>query len=200
MRRANRSAPATLLRDEEQAIDEVTYSPDGEWLVYRVNAESRDLYALRIGGDSAVALVATEYEETSPAVSPDGRWLAYASNESGRYEVYVRPFPNTSDGKWLVSTDGGREPVWAHSGRESFYKGNGNLMVAEVLPGPNFVTGERRVLFSIQGFRSAPVHQLYDVTPDDQRFVMIRNVRVEEQGELIVVENFFEELRAKVGN
>ncbi len=73
-------------------------------------------------------------------------------------------------------------------------------MVAEVLPGPNFVTGERRVLFSVQGFRSTFRHQQYDVIPDGQRLVMIRNVGVEEQGELIVGENFFEELKAKVGN
>ena len=72
-------------------------------------------------------------------------------------------------------------------------------MVAEVLPGPNFVIGERRALFSTQGYRSTFVHQQYDVTPDDQRFVMIRN-RVADAGELIVVENFFEELKAKVGN
>ncbi len=73
-------------------------------------------------------------------------------------------------------------------------------MSVEVLPGPTFVTGERRVLFSTQGFRTYPYHQQYDVTPDDQRFVMIRNRRGEEAGELIVVENFFEELKAKVGN
>ena len=112
----------------------------------------------------------------------------------------MRPFPNTNDGKWLVSTDGGIEPVWAHSGRELFYKGSGNLMVVEVLPGPTFVTGERRVLFSIRGFRSSIVHQFYDVTPDDQRFVMIRNLGGQEASELIVVENLFEELKAKVGN
>ncbi len=89
--------------------------------------------------------------------------------------------------------------LWAHSGRELFYKGSGNLMAVEVLRGATFVTGERRVLFSVQGFRSATVHQQYDVTPDDQRFVMIRN-RVADEGELIVVENLFEELKAKVGN
>jgi len=201
VRRADGSGRADLLLDEDRMIDEVTYSPDGEWLVYRVNAESRDLYALRVGVDSVpVTLVATEFEETSPAVSPDGRWLAYISNESGRYEVYVRPFPNTNDGRWLVSTGGGQEPVWAHSGRELFYKGGPNLMSVEVLPGPTFVTGERRVLFSTQGFRSANRHQFYDVTPDDQRFVMIRNLGGQEASELIVVENFFEELKAKVGN
>ena len=139
----------------------------------------------------------------SPAVSPDGRWLAYVSNEGGgRYEVYVRPFPNTSDGKWPVSTDGGIEPVWAHSGRELFYKGSENLtlMVLEVLPEPTFVIGERRALFAIQRFLLDPNYPQYDVTPDGQRFVMIRTRAVEEAGQLILVENFFEELKAKVGN
>jgi hypothetical protein len=126
--------------------------------------------------------------------------LAYVSNESGQTEVYVRPFPNTDDGKWQVSTNQGTGPVWAHSGRELFYRGSGNLMVVDVLPGATFVTGERRVLFSTQGYRWAPTHQFYDVTLDDQRFVMIRNVGSDDDtGELIVVENFFEELKAKVG-
>ena len=201
VRREDGSAQTELLLDEQRLIDEVTYSPDGEWLVYRLGIEDgRDLYARRVGLDSAVALVATEYEETSPAVSPDGRWLAYTSDESGRSEVYVRPFPNTNDGKWLVSTDGGQEPVWAHNGRELFYKGSGNLMVVGVLPGATFVTGEHRVLFSVQGFRSQTFHQSYDVTPDDQRFVMIKILGGQEASELIVVENFFEELKAKVGN
>jgi Tol biopolymer transport system component len=202
VKRADGSAPAELMWDEER-IAEVTYSPDGEWEVYRVGGGSggRDLLALQVGADSApVALVATEYEETSPALSPDGRWLAYSSNESGRYEVYVRPFPNTNDAKVQVSTDGGQEPLWAHSGRELFYNGGGNLMSAQVLLGTTFIVGEQRVLFSTQRFRTGIVYRHYDVTPDDQRFVMIRIPGGEDAGELIVVENFFEELKAKVGN
>ncbi len=201
VRRADGTGQAELLRDEERTVEEVTYSPDGEWLVYRVGGQAgeRDLYGRPMGSDTATALVVTEYDEASPAVSPNGRWLAYTSNETGRYEVYVRPFPNTNDGRWLVSTDGGSEPVWAHSGRELFYKESGNLMVVEVLPGATFVPGERRVLFSTQGYGAADVHQVYDVTPDDQRFVMIQFVGEQEATELIVVENFFEELKAKVG-
>ena len=91
--------------------------------------------------------------------------------------------------------------MWAHSGRELFYKGGDrNLMVVDVLPEATFVTGERRVLFSIRDFRSDFQHQFYDVMPDDQRFVMIRDVDLDnvEVTELIVVENFFEELKAKV--
>ena len=179
VRRADGTGQAELLWDDEGPIGEVTYSPDGEWLVYRVNAENPDLYALRVGVDSVpVPLVATEFSDAAPAVSPDGRWLAYASDESGRnlFDIYVRPFPpNTNDGKWLVSTNGGIEPVWAHSGRELFYRDLNNLVVVEVLQGPSFVAGERRVLFSSQGFRTNPLHQFYDVTSDDRRFVMIRN-------------------------
>jgi serine/threonine-protein kinase len=204
MRSGDGTGQAELLLDEEERLSEVTFSPDGEWLVYRITDDGRDLYARRIGVDMGVdsvpvPLVTTEFSETSPAVSPNGRWLAYASNESGQYEVYVRPFPNTNDGKWRVSTNQGTEPVWAHSGRELFYKGSGDLMVVEVLPGATFVTGERRVLFSTQGYRSAFTHQFYDVTADDQRFVMIRNPGAEEVGELIVVENLFEELKERVG-
>ncbi len=122
------------------------------------------------------------------------------SHESGRWEVYVRRFTNTNEEKWAVSTDGGTDPVWAHSGMELFYWESGNLMSVEVLHGPTFVTGGRRVLLSTQGFRFSLRHQQYDVTPDDQRFVMIRSRGDGEAVELIVVENFFEELKAKVGN
>ncbi len=202
MRRADASAPAELLLDEERTLWEVTYSPDGEWLVYRAQeAGAPNLYALRLGMDSVpVPLVVTEFFDSEPAVSPDGRWLAYRSSESGRSEVYVRPFPNTSSGRWLVSTDGGQSPMWAHSGRELFYREPNNLMSVEVLSGPTFVYGEPRALFPVVGIRSSLNHPQYDITPDDQRFVMIRNFGGEETDELIVVENFFEELKAKVGN
>ncbi len=114
----------------------------------------------------------------------------------------MRPFPNTNAGHWLVSTDGGTEPAWAHSGRELFYRNGSNELVrVEVLRGATFVTGEQQVLFSAREYGSFLFNRRYDVTPDDQRFVMIRNLGgQEEAGELIVVENFFEELKAKVGN
>ncbi len=203
VRRADGTALAEVLRDEERALPEVQYSDDGEWIVYRVGGGlTSDLHALRLGVDSApLELVATEHQETEPALSPDSRWLAHVSNETGRYEVYVRPFPNTAAGKWQVSTDGGIEPAWAHSGRELFYRnGRDELVRVEVLGGATFLTGEHQVLFSTRGYRRDAFHRKYDVTPDDQRFVMIRNLGGLEATELIVVENFFEELKAKVGN
>ncbi len=172
--------------------------------MYRVGAgPNSDLHALRVGADSApVELVTTGHQETEPALSPDSRWLAFVSDETGRSEVYVRPFPNTAGGKWQVSTDGGTEPAWAHSGRELFYRnGRDEFVRVEVLRGATFVTGEQQVLFSAREYGSFLFNRKYDVTPDDQRFVMIRNIGEQEAaGELIVVENFFEELKAKVGN
>ncbi len=200
-RRADGSGQEELLFYDERALWEVSYSPDGRWLVYGVNNPIRDLYALRIGADSThVPLVVTEFDEVAHAVSADGRWLAYISDESGQDEVYVRPFPNTDAGQWLVSSNGGQEPVWARNGRELFYRSGGNMMAADVLPGATFAIGDRRVLFSTRGYRAGPKHPEYQVTPDGQRFLMIRD-RIDSSGEteLIVVENVFEELKAKAG-
>ncbi len=112
----------------------------------------------------------------------------------------MRPFPEASVAQWQVSTDGGQEPVWAHSGRELFYVGSGSLWSVEVLPGATFIRGQHRGLFSTSVFETFPVHRSYDVAADDQRFVMVRDLEDNDAGEIIVIENFFEELKAKVGN
>ena len=107
-RRADGSAPPSVLHETEGNIFEMTYSRDGEWMVYR---QDQDLYAVRLGTDDPVLeLAVTDFDENNPSLSPDGRWIAYASNESGRTEVYVHPFPNTGDARWLVSTNGGSAP------------------------------------------------------------------------------------------
>ena len=201
---ADASRPATMLLDVEPPVEEVTFSSDGAWLVYRAGSTPHgDLYARRTGTDSSITLVATSADETSPAVSPDGRWLAYVSNESGNGEVYVRPFPNTAEGRWQISAQGGREPVWANSGRELFYRTwrqpTESMMVMEVGSGRTFLPGARRVLFPLTGYVMSQAHQEYAVTPDDRRFVMIRAVASDQEDRLVVVENFFEELRTRVG-
>ena len=139
--------------------------------------------------------------ERFQALSPDGRWLAYTSNETRRYEIYVVPFPNAGDAKWAVSTSGGREPVWSHSGRELFYRnGLGEMVAAQVETEPTFSPGRSEVLFPAAGFRSAvnPNNPRYDVTPDDRRFIMVQEMGAEVTGELIWVQNFFEELKRLV--
>ena len=75
-------------------------------------------------------MLVSEYYYHSIAVSPDGRWLSYVSRESGRDEVFVSPFPNSDAGRWQVSSDGGTEPLWAHSGKELFYRNGADELVA----------------------------------------------------------------------
>ena len=118
-----------LLLDLDASLATVDWSPDGEWLLVRTSTGSldtseRNILAWRPGVDSVpVPLFQSDYREIKPTVSPDGRWIAYASDETGRYEIYVRPFPDVSAGRWQVSIDGGRSPHWAHSGQELFFQG-----------------------------------------------------------------------------
>lgn len=202
MKRADGTRPAELLLDDTVTIDEAFYSSNGEWLVHRRGMEDgeRDIFAIRLNTDTAATpLLTSTFDEVAPALSSDGRFLAYVSNRTGQPNVYVRPFPE-ADAEMQVSANGGREPVWARNGSELFYRNGAQEMVAvPVLPGSEFVTGPEQVLFPATAYRTDFYHAAYDVSADGKRFVMIRN---SDSGsldeELIVVENWFEELKQLV--
>ncbi len=200
-KRADGSAQPVLQVHTKWESFEPHWSPDGKWLIFvAIDPASGfgDILGIRPGTDTVpVRLVATKYDEGAPAFSPDGRWMAYASNESGRFEIYVAPFPNTGTAKWVVSTNGGTEVQWSHSGRELFYRDGGNLVAVEVKATPTFSTGRSTVLFPAGGFTSDAFAQEYAVAPNDQRFLMIRPLRPSKPDELVVVDNWFEELKAK---
>ena len=119
-------------------------------------------------------VVAPEFDEQNMGLSPDGRWLAYSSQETERWEIYVVPFPNAGDAKWAVSTSGGQEPVWSHSGRELFYRnGRGEMVAVQVETEPTFAPGQQEVLFPATQYRTGVNLPRYDVTPDDERFIMV---------------------------
>ena len=100
-----------------------------------------------------------------------------------------------------MTLGGGTEPVWAHSGQELFYRNSADELVAvQVSTGPGFVAGQQEVLFSGTGYLSSTAYATYDVTPDDQRFVMLRIGDVSSATKLILGQNFFEELKARVPN
>ncbi|HJR17417.1 MAG TPA: protein kinase [Gemmatimonadales bacterium] len=206
-RRADGSTAAELVwRVPGHQIAEALLSGNGQWLIYRMAQAdgNRDIYGLRPGRDTVpTPLLTGPFMEQGAALSPDGRWLAYMSNESGQDEIFVRPFPNTNAGRWQISTRGGSSAHWAHSGRELFFEGaNGDFMVVPVTPGATFSPGEPRRLFALGGalFGSIIV-PYYDITPDDKRFVMVRLAAVNQapgSGQLVVVENWIEELRRKM--
>ncbi|HEY3013137.1 MAG TPA: protein kinase [Gemmatimonadales bacterium] len=199
-RPADGSGSATVLAQMPRGIDEGFRSRDGRWIILRVGVGGgRDIYGLRPGIDSApVALIATEFQEHSPSLSPDGHWLAYVSNESGRREVYVRPFPNVGAAKWQVSTSGGSEPLWANSGRELFFKNrSAELVAVSVQTRPAFRILSSQPLFSVRGYYTETLHTSYAVSADDRSFIFVRRLGTDE-GRLMMVLNWFEELKSKV--
>jgi eukaryotic-like serine/threonine-protein kinase len=201
-KRADGSSQAALQLHQNRGIFSPRWSPDGKWLVFRTDffqSGAGDILGIRPGIDTvAVPLVATRFTEVAPAISPDGRWLAYSSNQSGQFEIYVVPFPNTAAAKWAVSTRGGTEPLWSHSGKELFYRDvGGNLVAVEVRTAPTFSLGRSTALFPAGGYYSFERVAQYAVAPDDRRFLMIRQVAGGAPDELIVVDNWFEELKAK---
>jgi serine/threonine-protein kinase len=199
--RADASARAELLL-AEGTVNEGAWSRDGNWIVFRLGAagtRTRDIRAIRPAQDTASRLiVGAVFDEYAPALSPDSRWIAYVSNESGREEVYVRPFPDSDRAKSQVSVNGGTEPLWANSGRELFYRTpRGELVVRAVGGGQTFEMGPPEILFDASRFEGDNYHTVYDLTPDDSEFVMIgTNESIRE--DLILVFNWIEEIKAKV--
>ena len=203
-KRADGSGQAELVLDRERPIQEFAYSPDGTWLVF-VESDGRtanaDISAIRPGVDSVATPLITGGGSFlgEMSLSPDGRWLAY--NLGG--QVWVRPFPDIDAGLWQVSTVRGDEPMWAHNGRELFYQGGpnpGEQMVAEIIVDPSFAVGQQRVLFPLTTYLVGNGWAGYDISPDDQRLMMLMAEEGEDDRQLILVENFFEELRERVEN
>jgi serine/threonine-protein kinase len=197
-RSANGAGRDSLLVAASRNITEVTESRDGRWLVARTSSAdsgSGDILAMEIGRDTALrSMIGTPAAETNPALSPDGHWLAYVSTASGRREVYVRPFPNVNDGVWQISTDGGFEPRWAHSGKELFFRrnsGTGNLLSVAVQTTPAFRADAPRALLSIDATVGLD-YTRYDISPDDQRFLMVGRVDSGARPQLIRIEHFVE--------
>ena len=194
------SADPTLLLHHRFGIWEGEFSHDGQWLVFRADefGANSNIRARRLTGDTTMLGLVTDKSLTMQvALSPDGHWLVYTGDATGRFEIYVTPFPAATSTR-LVSRDGGIEPRWAHSGRELFYKSGDQLMAVDVTPGPALTLGVPRPLFDLIGYRAARNRPQYDVAPDDRHFVMIKDLDLNVHGDVVYVENWFQELLAKV--
>jgi serine/threonine-protein kinase len=189
-----------------------SWRPDGKFLAFtQSNPETRsDIMILPIAGNEKSGWMPREpkvflnstYEVTSPVFSPDGRWLAYASNESGNYEVYVRPFPGPG-GKWQISTEGGGFPKWSRNGKELFYRAqDSKLMVAAyTASGDSFVAGKPQLWSPGQFVDLGPFYNSFALHPDGKRFAVLKAPGAGETAtahKVTFIFNFFDELRRKV--
>jgi len=223
--RSNKEGPLNLfwrLADgsgglERISISDVTQtansiSPDGKVMasVETTPTTGLDIWVLPVGAPStsseqagqvrkARPFLQTQFNEGAPQFSPDGRWLAYVSDESGTREIYVKAYPGPG-GKWQISTNGGNEPVWNRNGCELFFRSGDKMMAVEINTQAGFTAGEPRILFEKPYERTPITFPNYDVSPDGQRFLMLKSVEQEQAGptQINVVLNWTEELKRLV--
>jgi serine/threonine-protein kinase len=150
-----------------------------------------------------VPLVQTPFDERNAIVSPDNRWLAYEANDSGTFQIYVRSFPDVNRERWQVSTNGGVQPLWNQNGQELFYFApDGALMRVPVGSASEWKSGAPSVV--VRGTyvvaTGGNIPRDYDVTPDGQRFLMLKSEGRDQNSppHIVVVQHFDEELKRLV--
>ena len=200
MKAADGTGEAEQLTDTPRTQFLSSWSPDGKYLLYaQSNADTaNDLYVLPLEGDrKPEPYLETPFSELEAAFSPDGRWIVYQSNESGDYEIYVRPFPPRG-GKWQVSEGGGTHPRWARNGRELYYRTQTGLMVVEVDPaGDSFQAEKPRVLFEGPFAKinvSGSTYADYDVAPDGRFVMFLRGESESTDTHVTLMTHWFDEL------
>jgi Tol biopolymer transport system component len=196
---ADGSGGVERLNNSEYIQVPMSWSPDGKLLAFiEVNPTTGvDIWVLRMGDRKAQPFLRTPFSEGAPRFSPDGHWLAYISNEAGHYEIYVQPYPGPG-GKWQISTEGGTEPLWNPNGRELFYRSGDKMMAVDITTHPGFAAGKPRMLFE-GPYELSPVQtDDYDVSPDGQRFLMLKPAERTAPTQINVVLNWFEELKRRV--
>ena len=178
-----------------------SWSPDGRVLAFQVLDPNPAIAVIQLldlgGGPNAHPFSQSPTSAYGPVFSPDGHWLSYSSNESGRSEIYITPYPGPGS-KLQISTDGGIEPVWNRNGRELFYRNANKLMAVDVKTQPTFSAGKPKMLFDDRYAPANGAPANYDVSPDGQRFLMIKASEATTPTQINVVLNWFEELKQKV--
>ena len=200
---ADGSGEKKMLLAEHSAQRPDDWSSDGKHLLYTaIEPNSQiDLWYLTWKDDGSgfetVPFSQTSSREENAKFSPDVKFVAFCSDESGRYEVYVRPFPKGL-GKWRVSHNGGIQPRWSEDGKELYYVEDDTLMAVGVTTSPEFSSGPPKKLFQSPVFLRGAGSPDYDVSPDGRRFVVPEQIAEEGSPSVIhIVENWDEEFRER---
>ena len=199
---ADGTGPVEPLPKSPPGLFLTSIAPDGTRGVGYSAGASANIVILVLGERPRIdPLLATKDTTRNPEIAPNGRWLAYESNESGRFQINVRPFPNVEGGWWQVSTQGGTKPLWAPSGRELFYiDEDGYLTVVPVQTVGAFAFDKPSRVLQTRYF-STPLGRTYDVSSDGQRFLMIKDAAAVGSApppSMVVVLNWSDELKTRV--
>jgi len=184
-------------------------APDGRRLIFTETAPktAEDVMQVELDGTRRVTpLVQSPFAERNGIVSPDGRWLAYEANDSGRQEIYVRPYPEVNSGHSQVSTAGGTRPLWARNAQELFYASPTGALMRVGVERASLWAATTPTLLVKEGYYTTPgapfLGRTYDISPDGQRFLMIKESGGSDQtavpSSLIVVQHWTEELKRLV--
>ena len=181
------------------------WSTDGRYLAYsELTSEAGfDIGYVELQSDGEtsepVTFLSTPLNEGTPRFSPDGRFVAYNSDESGLFEVYVRPFPDGTAGKWQVSVNGGGQPRWRSDGKELYYVEDSTMMAVSVSTEPTFTPGQPQLLFESADLISSDGTTTYEVAADGERFVTVSPVADADEEAvprtIRIVQNWYEEFR-----
>jgi serine/threonine-protein kinase len=172
-----------------------SWTPDGKTIVYDENSAGRPTRIVARAVDTTATprvIVESEFTNRLGKLSPDGKWLAYTSNETGRFEVYVRPFPGPG-GKQQISIAGGDQPMWSRDGKELFYRTGNKLVSASLQIGSDVAVRSRAELFE-DTFETSSATD-YDVSADGKSFLMLQ--RVDNTRQIAVFVNWLDEIRGR---
>jgi serine/threonine-protein kinase len=187
IRAADGSRPPEQLTDQPGYRTPQFWTPDGSGIVIStlgVPPNQLDLATLSLSDRSERPLLVTPASESNAALSGDRRFVAYQSDESGRFDIHVRPFPDVDSGHWVISSEGGESPKWSPTGDALYYRSGRRIMAVPVQTTPEFRAGaakvhvenpltlenDPRLSFLIQ-FRS------FDFAPDGKRLLILEDVR-----------------------
>jgi serine/threonine-protein kinase len=204
---ADGTGPVERLTTSDDLQDPSAVSPDGNHLIFMDQSPNNgyDILQVELAGNHHVAgLVQTQFNETNGIVSPDGRWLAYDANDSGKNEIYVRPYPDVNSGRWQVSTGGGTRPLWSRNGQELFFtSAAGEIVAVSVGREASWSAASPRIIVKAGFDTITPglFGRQYDVSPDGQRFLMLKRGGADQTPvapQIVIVQHFDQELKRLV--